>query len=148
PHETPPAHTLLVRYWPGPIVLVAVMMGTAFTVVSVFLTRFATFHGLRGIGTYFTAYALTAFIFRIVSRQWSYTLGRNRMALLGLVGLAVGFTLLPFVRAEWQFILPAICCGFGHALLFPVIVSLGAGAFPKEYRGTGTTLTLGFTEIG
>jgi MFS family permease len=45
-------------------------------------------------------------------------------------------------------LLPAIVCGFGHALLFPAIVSIGAGRFPIQYRGTGTTLVLGFTELG
>ena len=44
--------------------------------------------------------------------------------------------------------LPAICSGFGHALLFPAVVSLGTEAFPREYRGTGTTLVLGFFDLG
>lgn len=153
PHETPPAHRLLFRYWPGYSVLAALMMGVGFTVVTVFLTRFSTYlqstgSNVNGIGTFFTGYASSAFVFRIGTRRWSRTVGRHRMILAGLAGHCLGHCLLPFVTSEWHFIVPSIACGWGHALLFPAVISLGAGAFPQEYRGTGTTLVLGFTEVG
>ena len=46
---------------------------------------------------------------------------------------------------DWLFALPAVVCGFGHSLLFPAVVSIG-GWFPIQYRGSGTTLVLGFTD--
>jgi MFS family permease len=70
------------------------------------------------------------------------------MALVGLLGLGGGQALFLAVSANWHLLLPALCCGFGHALLFPAVVSIGAGRFPPHYRGTGTTLVLGFTELG
>lgn len=149
PHETPAAHSLLLRYWPGPVVLVAMMMGTALTVTTVFLTRYVNHLGLaHGFGTFFTGYAISAFSFRLLATNWSRTIGRHRMILLGLCGHAIGFSILPFMTRDWMFLLPATACGFGHALLFPAVVSLGAGAFPKQYRGTGTTITLGFFDLG
>ena len=149
PHETPGAHRLIFRYWPGMIVLVAMMMGIGFTVISVFLTRFATFLHLQGIGTFFVGYAMAAFTFRLGTRNWGTTVaGCHRMVLIGLCGIGFGQYLFLFVSAEWHLIVPALSCGFGHALLFPAVVSLGAGAFPPHYRGTGTTLVLGFSEIG
>ncbi len=148
PHETPAAYKLIFRYWPGPIVLVALMMGVGFSVTGVFLTRYATSLGVKEIGTFFTSYALSAFLFRMLSRTWSTSIGRHPMVLLGLGGHAIGHFLLPFVTNQWEFVLPAVCCGFGHAMLFPVVVSLGSGAFPRQYRGTGTTIVLGFTELG
>jgi fucose permease len=45
-------------------------------------------------------------------------------------------------------VLPSIICGFGHALLFPAVVSLGAGAFPRDARGAGTAIILAFTDFG
>lgn len=153
PRETPPAHRLLFRHWPGFSVLAAMMMGVGFTVVTVFLTRFTTHlqasgYDVSGIGTFFTGYASSAFVFRLATRQWSRTVGRHRMILFGLAGHCVGHCMLPWVTAEWHFIIPSIACGWGHALLFPAVISLGAGAFPQEYRGSGTTLVLGFTELG
>lgn len=149
PSSTPPAHKLVFRYWPGNVVLVALMMGMGFIVTTVFLTRFATHTGMtQAVGTFFTAYAISAFVFRISTRNWSHTVGRHRMILLGLFGHAAAHAMLPFVRAEWQLIAPALSGGLGHALLFPAVVSKGSGCFPKRYRGSGTTLVLGFVDLG
>ncbi|MGE3315714.1 MAG: MFS transporter [Planctomycetaceae bacterium] len=148
PHETPAAHRLLFRYWPGYVLLVAIMLGFGITVITVFLTRFATEMGLSCIRNFFTAYSLSALIFRVPSTRWSRTIGRHRIILMGLAGNCLGHAMLPFVTSEWHFLPSAIACGFGHALLFPAVVSLGSGKFPREYRGSGTTIILGFTEIG
>lgn len=148
PKVTPAAHQLLFRYWPGQVVVIAIMMGLSFTVVSVFLTRFVTQRGLGGIGTFFAGYAISAFVIRILTRRWGETVGRNKMIVMGLMGHAIGHIILPSITQEWQLIGPSILCGFGHALLFPAVVSLGTESFPKHYRGTGTTIVLGFFDIG
>jgi MFS family permease len=148
PEITPGPFRLLLRYWPGPIVLVSVAMGTSFAVTTVFLTRYATQTGLHGIGMFFLPYAVTAFGCRWILRDWGTTFGRHKMVLWGLGGLAVGQLLFLLVKSDWLFLLPGTVCGFGHALLFPAVVSIGAGRFPVQYRGSGTTLVLGFTELG
>jgi len=148
PSETPWPHRLVVRYWPGPIVAVAIMMGVSFTVTTVFLSRMTAERGLGGIGTFFLGYCFSAFIFRVASSTWSARLGRHRLLLVGLAGHATGHLMLSQVTSQWQLIIPALTCGFGHALLFPSVVSLGTETFPREYRGTGTAIILGFTEIG
>ncbi|MCH9653973.1 MAG: MFS transporter [Planctomycetes bacterium] len=148
PRVTPAAHQLLFRYWPGQVVIVAIMMGLSFTVVTVFLTRFVTQRELGGIGTFFAGYAISAFLIRILTRRWGETVGRNKMITMGLMGHAIGHLILPSITQEWQLIGPSILCGFGHALLFPAVVSLGTESFPKHYRGTGTTIVLGFFDAG
>lgn len=149
PPETPAAHRLLFRYWPGNVVLVALMMGVGLTVTTVFLTRYATSRGMtNGVGAFFTVYAVSAFFIRICTRHWARVWGRHRMIVYGLIGHAIGHFSLPFVTTEWQFLFPALACGFGHALLFPAVVSLGSGSFPQQYRGSGTALVLGFVEMG
>lgn len=151
-HERPPAtpgpFRLLIRYWPGPVLLVAFAQGTSFVVTTVFLTRFATAMDLSGIALFFLMYSATAFICRWIFRDWGATFGRHGMVLWGLAGLTCGQLLFLVVSSDWLFVLPAIVSGFGHALLFPAIVSIGAGKFPVQYRGSGTTLVLGFTELG
>lgn len=148
PHETPAIHRLLWRHFPGPVLLVALMMGLVLAVTTVFLTRYTTELQLSGLRTFFTAYAITAFTVRIISRHWSRSMGRHRMIVLGLLTHAVGQLLLLLVTNDWLLIPPAMCSGFGHALLFPCVVSLGAGAFPRIHRGTGTTITLAFVDLG
>jgi MFS family permease len=148
PEATPGPFRLLFRYWPGPIIVVAVAHGTSFVVTTVFLTRYSTAMDFRGITMFFLPYSVTAFACRWIFRGWGTSYGRHRMVLWGLAGMAVGQSLFLTVTAEWLLLLPAMVCGFGHALLFPAIVSIGAGRFPIQYRGSGTTLVLGFTELG
>ncbi|MGD9854510.1 MAG: MFS transporter, partial [Planctomycetaceae bacterium] len=106
PHETPAAHRLIFRYWPGPVVLVALMMGVGFVVTTVFLTRHATVLGLPGIRTFFSVYPASAFVVRIMSRGWSHSIGRHRMLLMGLAGHCLGHLLLCRVTTEWDLIIP------------------------------------------
>ncbi|RPI80459.1 MAG: MFS transporter, partial [Planctomycetaceae bacterium] len=139
---------LLLHYWPGPVVLVSIAMGTNFAVTTVFLSRYSSALGLRGIALFFLPYSVTAFFCRWLFRDWGTKLGRHKMVLWGLAGLTVGQLLFLPVHSDIWFMLPGAVCGFGHALLFPAVISLGAGRFPTEFRGTGTTLVLGFQEIG
>lgn len=145
---SPYAFWLLLRHWPGMVVLVSMVMGLGVTVTTVFLTRFATSQHIDGIGMFFTGYALSAFGFRIIAARWSRTIGRHWMLVRGLMGHAAGHFLLSFADNGWEFILPSIVCGFGHALLFPAVVSLGSGAFPSSARGSGTAIILAFTDFG
>jgi MFS family permease len=148
PAAAPGPFRLMRRYWPGPIVVVGAAQGTSMAVTTYFLTRYATAMKLQGIAPFFLIYSLTAFACRWIFRDWGTSFGRHGMVLWGLASLAVGQVLFLVVSSDLLWMLPAIVCGFGHALLFPAIVSIGAGRFPVQYRGTGTTLVLGFTELG
>lgn len=139
---------LMKRYWPGTIMLVAISMGAAFSVPSIYLVRFMQSEGYGGISLYWSIYALTAFVLRLKTARLSSQIGRHRLVLIGLVIQGMGLWAIVPINSGWQVVLSAFLCGFGHALLFPSIVSLGAGAFPVEYRGSGTNLTLGFFDCG
>jgi MFS family permease len=143
-----PAYRQMFHHWPGMVMLVAMIMGLGVVVTTVFLTRFATEQDIEGIGVFFTGYAVSAFAFRILAARWSRQIGRHWMLVRGLAGHALGHFLLAFATSGWDFIIPSIICGFGHALLFPAVVSLGSGAFPKEARGSGTAITLAFVDFG
>jgi MFS family permease len=123
-------------------------MGLGFAVTTVFLTRYATSLGLSGTRTFYIAYAVSAFLMRFATRRWSLSMGRYQMIWWGMLGHVAGHIALMFIAAEWHFILPAVCCGFGHALLFPCIVSLGSDPFPAELRATGTTIVLATVDLG
>jgi len=146
--KSPPAYQLLFRFFPGAVILAALVMGLGVTATQTFLTRFATSQNIQGIGAFFTSYAITAFFIRLLVAQWSRTIGRHWLLVRGLLGHVAGHALLAYVTGWWQLIPAAIVCGFGHSLLFPAIVSLGSGSFPKECRGAGTAIILGFTDFG
>lgn len=148
-HETRPSLLRLTRqYWPGLVVCVSMAMGIVFTVPSLFLVRFNQHEHFGGIAGYWTTYALAAFLFRIRTAALSQQIGRYKLILFGLMAQGLGLWSLIPVSQSWHLLLSAALCGFGHALLFPSIVSLGAGSFPARYRGSGTNLTLGCLDLG
>jgi MFS family permease len=143
-----PLTGLLLRYWPGPLVAVAMMMGVGQVVPFTFLTRYAAVRGLGGIGTFFFFYAPTAFVLRVMGRQWPERFGRRNTAIFGLACVATSMLLYLPVRVEWQLMWAALFAGVGHALLFPSVTTLGAECFPERFRGTGTSLILGLVDMG
>ena len=140
--------TLTRRYWPGMITVTSMMMGVIFTVPSLYLIRFNEREGFGGIATYWTTYALTAFIFRVRTAGLSQRVGRHRLVFVGLLCQGMGLWALMPVSEWWHLLFSATLCGFGHAFLFPSIVSLGSGTFPAKYRGSGTNLILGCLDLG
>jgi len=142
------ADQLFVRYWPPMMSVVTLMMGLLFAITTVFLTRYATERGISGLRVFFSAYAITAFLMRLTARNWSKTAGRHRLIVIGLASQVAAVAALLPIYQSWHLLPSGICFGFGQALLFPCVISLGAGAFPEQYRGTGTTLTLSAIDLG
>lgn len=148
-HPTRPSLIRLTRdYWPGWVMLVAVAMGIVFTVPSLYLVRFTRHADFGGIATYWTTYAIMAFAFRLRTAALSQRVGRYRLIFCGLLFQGFGLWALIPATESWHLLFSASLCGFGHALLFPSIVSLGSGTFPARYRGSGTNLTLGCLDLG
>jgi MFS family permease len=148
PHEPPPLGRLLIDYWPGTLVAVAMMMGMALTVPANFLTLFRVERQLSGIGTFFWFYAPTAIFMRLAGRHWPERVGRRVAAVIGLAALGASMLLYLRVDSEWDLAWPALAAGTGQALLFPAVTTLGAESFPECYRATGTTLILSFVDVG
>jgi len=139
---------MMIAHWPGPVVLVAMVMGLVFTVPSLYLVRFNKHAGLGGIAGFWTAYAISAFALRILTAQLSQKVGRHRLITVGLLAQGTGLLTILLASQPWHLVISAIVCGLGHALLFPSIVSLGSDRFPAKYRGSGTNLTMGFMDFG
>lgn len=148
PKVTPAAHRLFQQYFPRQILVVTAVMGLVVAITTVFLTRFATERGIGGLRTFFTAYAVMAFITRMASRNWSRQAGRHRLITYGMFSQIIALLALIPVAHHWHFIPAAVMVGFGQALLFPCVVSLSTEEFPEEYRGTATTLTLSMIDLG
>ena len=139
---------LMKDYWPGPVVLVAMVMGLVFTVPSLYLVRYTRHANMGGIAGFWTAYAISAFALRIGTAQLSQQVGRHRLITVGLAAQGTGLLTIILATQSWHLLVSATICGLGHALLFPSIVSLGSGRFPAKYRGSGTNLTMGFLDLG
>ena len=107
-----------------------------------FLRPFTADLGISRIAVFFSVYAPTAFLVRLVTRRLPDRVGTRPMILAGLSCLATSMLMYLVVHSEWQLAAPALLQGTAHALLFPSVIAGGSSAFPARYRGLATTLML------
>lgn len=143
-----PMTTLVRRYHPGSLLVMAVVMGMGLGLPNTFLRPFTQALGISQIALFFTAYSITAFVTRIAARRVPDRLGIRPTVLLGMSVLAISMLLYLTVDSLWALILPGVVSGIAHALLFPSVVAGASRAFPHRYRGLGTTLVLGMFDLG
>jgi MFS family permease len=143
-----PVLWLLKRYHPGPLLLMGITQGFGLGLATTFLRPFTASLGIDGIATFFTIYAVTAFVTRLSIRRLPERVGIRRMVILGVGCLAASMLSYLAVRAEWELAFPAVLVGVGHAFLFPAVTAGGSASFPRRYRGLGTTLMLTMFDLG
>ncbi len=139
---------ILVRYWPGTILLVGVVFSMIFSLQQMFLERMADANGFANIKVFFLTYGPTAIVLRIIFRRVPERLGRTRTLVGGLTIMAGGVLCLVGIESEMQLILPGFLMGAGHCFIFPSMVDLGAERLPPQHRGMGTSIILGAGDLG
>jgi len=144
-----PLWAVLRQYHPGFTLLwVGVAMGIGLGLPITFIRPFAGSLDIARISVFFTCYSVAAIITRVLTRRLPERLGPRPMILVGLIGLAVSQLLLLTVAREWQMILPGLCYGTSHGLLFPCVVAAANAYFPAEHRGVGNLLILSMSDLG
>jgi MFS family permease len=144
----PPVWGLLWRYHPGWVMVMSMAMGFALAMPTIFLRPFAQQQGIGRIGLFFTVYAASAIITRVVARRLPERIGLRPVVLLGMGPLIGSQFLFLLVTSEWQLLIPAVTYGLGHAVLFPAGFAEGCSTFPSRYRGLGTSLMLAASDFG
>lgn len=140
--------SVLGRFWPGWVLLPAIVFAAALTVHMNFLERYVETRSFENLRWFFVIYAPSAITIRVLFRQLPQQFGRRRICTFGLMLMAAGLLLFIPVQAEWQLIFPAVVMGSGHSLVFPSMVDLAAERMPMRYRGLGTSMALGAMDIG
>ncbi len=148
---TKPAPTtirVILRHWPGMILLIGVVFSMVFCLQLTFLERLADERGFKNIKVFFLVYGPTAITLRIICRRVPEQLGRTRALLGGLLLMAIGVAGLVGTQSQGQLVLPALLMGAGHCFVFPSMIDLAASRLPPEHRGVGTSLILAAGDLG
>ncbi len=148
PRHRPPVWALIKRYHPGRILVMGVTMGFGLGLPGTFVRTFAADLHIPRIGWFFTVYAVTAIITRVVTRRLPQLYGLRPVVLAGLGLVMASQFLFLLVRGEWALIIPSVTYGIGHAILFPAGFAEGCCTFPPRYRGLGTSLMLASYDVG
>ena len=139
---------VILRHWPGMILLTGVVFSMVFCLQLTFLERLADERGFKDIKVFFLVYGPTAITLRIICRRVPEQLGRTRALLGGLLLMAIGVGGLVGTQSQGQLVLPALLMGAGHCFVFPSMIDLAASRLPPEYRGVGTSLILAAGDLG
>lgn len=143
-----PILATLRRYSPGPLIAIGIVAGAALNIPQTFLPRYVAGFEQNVISSFFVVYALTAIVVRAVLLRSLQRIGLERIIIGGMGLLTLAFLLFLPVGGPVGLLLPGFVFGLGHAILFPAIVGLGSGAFPKRHRGLATTLMLAVLDTG
>ena len=138
--DGPGLRALAVRYWPGAPLLAISVKGVVLAVTTVHLARFVERNSLGGLLWFFLAVAASGALVRWLGKDWGDRFGRHRLVLVGLAGCAGMLASFPLCAADWHLALPGVLGGAGQSLLAPAAISLGAGRFPRKFRGAGTSV--------
>jgi MFS family permease len=139
---------LLRRYFPGSVMVLAIVMGIGLVIPTTFLPTFIEHHHIENTGTFFLMYAGTAFLARLATRRFPHLFGVRPMIFLGLGLLAVSLLCYLPVTTQWGLAIPGFFAGMSHAVLFPSVTATGSTSFPSRYRGLGTTVMLSMLDTG
>lgn len=148
PRRRPPLWGLIRRYHPGRIMVMGVAMGFGLGLPSTFVRTFAAELHIPRIGWFFTIYAVTAILTRVVTRRLPEQYGLRPVVLAGLGLVIASQFLFLIVRSELALMIPSVTYGIGHAILFPAGFAEGCCTFPPRYRGLGTSLMLATYDVG
>ncbi|MCH7872027.1 MAG: MFS transporter [Planctomycetes bacterium] len=140
--------TIIIRHWPGMVLLVGFFFSMAFCMQMVFLERLAEHAGFKDIKLFFLVYSPTAMTLRLVFRTAPQRFGRGRTLVGGMMLVSVGLCCLLGIRSQWQLIPAAILIGAGHCFVFPSLVDLAASRLPDTHRGMGTSIIFGAGDLG
>ena len=139
---------IILKHWPGAILLIGVVFSMAFCLQICFLERLAEARGFKDIKVFFLVYAPTAMALRIIFRRVPQRIGRNRTLVGGLSLLTLGLLCLIGVDSQGELALPAMLMGAGHCFIFPSMIDLAAERLPSAHRGTGTALIMAAGDFG
>ncbi len=139
---------LLLRYWPGPVVVLGFCLALVQTVPVMFIERFVADRQLEGVTYFFIAYSPTAITLRLTLRRLPYRLGRRRTLIFGFCAYITGLVLLMGTHSAVGLAIPAIVMGTGHCFSYPFLVDLAAEKMPPHHRGVATAAILGVIDLG
>ena len=123
-----------------PIWLVTAVLSIGFTTSFIFVKTYAATTGLNSVGPFFTAFALSAILWRLVFGRVPDRLGAKTVIGPGLAAYASGLALVALVGGTAGLAVGGFLAGLGHGASFPVILAMATTRAGEGDRGTVTAV--------
>lgn len=121
---------------------------TAYGAVVTFLPLFAPQRGIANFGIFFTVYAVSTILSRVVAGRISDRVGRGKVIVPFMLVLAAAVFTLPFLSSTRLLVLTAILFGFGFGSFMPTLNALVVDFTPPPERGSALAFFTSFMDIG
>lgn len=131
-----------------PVWLVGLGFAIALSSYFAFLKTFVLDTGIGSVGTFFTAYAITAIVERVLLGWVPDRLGPKRTLLPSLLTLAAGLGALGSSTGPATLALAGVLCGAGHGFAFPVLSGLVVSRARPAERGAAISAFTALFDLG
>ena len=131
-----------------PAAIVTILVTISTVSITTFVTPYGIEIGLSGIGTFFTAQAITMIFARLASGKLQRRLGRFKTMLLGLACDIVALVLLATMTNNAMMYGAAIMRGWGGGLYFPLLNVLSVENASRSGRGKAVSTYYAAYDLG
>ena len=137
--QTTGFRSVLTRKSLRPVWVATVFLSIAFTTSFIFVKTYATTTGLNSVGPFFSAFAFSAVLWRLVFGRVPDKLGLKTLIGPGLAAYAMGLAVVGNVGGMGGLVIGGLFTGLGHGISFPVVLAIATTRAPVGDRGTVTT---------
>jgi len=130
------------------VMLATLIFGVGISAAFYFVAPFTRDLGLARAAPFFTAYAATTIVLRILGRRLLDRLDAQRIAVPAFAIFALGLGILCLLPVRGSMVLAGMACGAGHGSLFPVLNALAVARTPARLQGTAVSLYTAALDLG
>jgi MFS family permease len=121
---------------------------TCYGAVITFLPLFAPERGLPDFGIFFTGYAASTILSRVVAGRTSDRVGRRKVIVPAMALLALAVCLLPFLHSLRFLFLISFLFGLSFGSLMPTLNALVVDHTPPDERGSAMAFFMSGMDVG
>lgn len=121
---------------------------TSYGAVITFLPLFAPQRGLADFGLFFTVYAVSTILSRVMVGKLSDRIGRRQVILPFMAVLALAVFLFPFLGSLWLLALIGVLFGLGFGAFMPALNALVVDYTSPRDRGSALGFFTAFMDVG
>ncbi|GBF34762.1 major facilitator family transporter [Desulfocucumis palustris] len=121
---------------------------TSYGAVITFLPLFAPQRGLADFGLFFTVYAVSTILSRVMVGKLSDRIGRRKVILPFMAVLALAVFLFPFLGSLWLLALIGVLFGLGFGAFMPALNALVVDYTSPSDRGSALGFFTAFMDVG
>jgi MFS family permease len=128
--------------------LVMLFMALSISGIFSFMTAYASWRGIADASLFFTVYAITILVVRVVNDYLIAKLGYNRLILVAMGMALAGLLVLAVATKLEVFLIIAVLYGFGFGIINPLLNALVMQFAPVARRGTANATYFLAMDIG